>query len=307
MKKNVKNDKVIRAMAIGISAMLATSSPMTAMAAEGTPDTDGDDNISVVTPEEGVADAAQAAAESASDAVDTAKDSATIVKNDVKNSVEAGEAGKDSEGKDLAQAVIDAAAENGAPLAGATTAIVNTDTQLGVAEANDELSDAELSKAENASKDASDTAEELKDDMQKAEQKVDEQLEQIENAATVADADAAYAKLQETAQTAQADFDAKLEEYNTAKAAYDKAAAKVKEYEDAYNTAIANADANAAEAKATLETAKANGLNMYHYLWYLLERLPGTDLSDEALERYLPWNPEVKADLEEWAKKLLED
>ena len=261
MKKNVKNDKVIRAMAIGISAMLATSSPMTAMAAEGTPDTDGDDNISVVTPEEGVADAAQAAVKSASDAVDTAKKSATTVKNDVKDSVEAG---TDSEEKDLAQAVIDAAAdventeaENGAPLAGATTAIVNTDTQLGVAEANDELSDAELSKAENASKDASDTAEELKDDMQKAEQKVDEQLEQIENAATVADADAAYAKLQETAQTAQADFDAKLEEYNTAKAAYDKAAAKVKEYEDAYNTAIANADANAAEAKATLETAKA--------------------------------------------------
>ena len=265
MKKNVKNDKVIRAMAIGISAMLATSSPMTAMAAEGTPDTDGDDNISVVTPEEGVADAAQTAAKSASDEVNTAKDSATTVKDDVKDSVEAGEAGTDSEEKDLAQAVIEAAAdventevENGAPLAGATTAIVNTDTQLGVAEANDELSDAELSKAENASKDASDTAEELKDDMQKAEQKVDEQLDQIENAATVADADAAYTKLQETAQTAQADFDAKLEEYNTAKAAYDKAADKVKEYEDAYNTAIANADANAAEAEATLETAKAN-------------------------------------------------
>lgn len=265
MRKNVKNDKVIRAMAIGISAMLATSSPMTAMAAEGTPDTDGDDNTSVVTPEEGVADAAQAAAESASDAVDTAEISAGAVKGDVESNVEAGEAGKDSEGHDLAQAVIDAAddventeAENGAPLAGAATAIDYTDTQLGVAEANDELSDAELSKAENASKDASDTAAELKDDMQKAEQKVDEQLDQIENAATVADADAAYAKLQETAQTAQADFDAKLEEYNTAKAAYDKAAAKVKEYEDAYNTAIANADASAAEAEAALETAKAN-------------------------------------------------
>ena len=46
---------------------------------------------------------------------------------------------------------------------------------------------------------------------------------------------------------------------------------------------------------------------MYHYLWYLLEKLPGTDLSDEAFGKYLPWNPEVKADLEEWAKKLLED
>ena len=33
---------------------------------------------------------------------------------------------------------------------------------------------------------------------------------------------------------------------------------------------------------------------MYHYLWYLLEKLPGTDLSDEAFGKYLPWNPEVK-------------
>ena len=61
-------------------------------------------------------------------------------------------------------------------------------------------------------------------------------------------------------------------------------------------------------AKNTLvETAKANGLNMYHYLWYLLEELPQTDLSEEAFEKYLPWNPEVKTALEEKAQKLLED
>ena len=56
-----------------------------------------------------------------------------------------------------------------------------------------------------------------------------------------------------------------------------------------------------------VETAKANGLNMYHYLWYLLEELPQTDLSEEAFEKYLPWNPEVKTALEEKAQKLLED
>ena len=46
---------------------------------------------------------------------------------------------------------------------------------------------------------------------------------------------------------------------------------------------------------------------MYHYLWYLLERLPGTDLSDEAFEKYLPWNPEVKADLEETIRLDMEN
>ena len=56
-----------------------------------------------------------------------------------------------------------------------------------------------------------------------------------------------------------------------------------------------------------VETAKANGLNMYHYLWYLLEELPRTDLSEEAFEKYLPWNPDVKTALEEKVQKLLED
>jgi len=43
-----------------------------------------------------------------------------------------------------------------------------------------------------------------------------------------------------------------------------------------------------------------NGLNMYHYLWYLLEELPETDLSEKSFANYLPWNQEVKQDLEEW-------
>lgn len=68
----------------------------------------------------------------------------------------------------------------------------------------------------------------------------------------------------------------------------------------------AGADASAVIYSLT-ETAKANGLNIYHYLWYLLEELPKTDLTEESFERYLPWNPEVKADLEEKAKSLLKE
>ena len=73
-----------------------------------------------------------------------------------------------------------------------------------------------------------------------------------------------------------------------------------------FSDTVAGADASAT-IYSLVETAKANGLNMYHYLWYLLEKLLGTDLSDEVFEKYLPWNPDVKADIEEWAKKLLED
>ena len=73
-----------------------------------------------------------------------------------------------------------------------------------------------------------------------------------------------------------------------------------------FSDTTAGADASAV-IYSLVETAKANGLNMYHYLWYLLEELPQTDLSEEAFEKYLPWNPELKTALEEKAQKLLED
>ncbi|GFN21956.1 hypothetical protein TAMC210_02720 [Thermanaeromonas sp. C210] len=39
------------------------------------------------------------------------------------------------------------------------------------------------------------------------------------------------------------------------------------------------------------ETAKENGLNSFHYLAYLFERLPNLDPQDkEALDQLLPWS-----------------
>lgn len=73
-----------------------------------------------------------------------------------------------------------------------------------------------------------------------------------------------------------------------------------------FSDTVAGADASAV-IYSLVETAKANGLNMYHYLWYLLEELPKTNLSEESFAKYLPWNQEVKQDLEELAKKLLEN
>lgn len=47
-----------------------------------------------------------------------------------------------------------------------------------------------------------------------------------------------------------------------------------------------------------VETAKANEVNVYHYLTYLLENLPILDGSDEAFERICPWNESVKQEIE---------
>lgn len=266
MRKNSKNEKVIRAMAIGISAMLMASSPLTALAAEGegtTPEGNDDNNI-VVTPEAGIADQAQAAAKEADKAVETAEKSATDVKSEVADQVVAGEA-KDTQGKDLSQAVLDANAKvedktvkGGSSLKDAESAVESADTKLGVAEANDKLSDAELNKAADAAANAGQTAAEAKDAMQAAQNKVNGQIENIKDAASITDANAAYEEVKITVDQAQADFDAKLGEYNTAKTAYEEAAQKVADYEKAYEAAINSADANADAATAELAVAKAN-------------------------------------------------
>ena len=253
-------------MAIGISAMLMASSPLTALAAEGegnSSEGNEDKNITV-TPEAGVCDQAEAAAKDADKAVEGAEKSAADVKSEVADQVVAGEA-KDTQGKDLSQAVLDANAkvedktvEGGSSLKDAESAVENADTALGVAEAKDKLSDAELDKAAEEADKAGQTAEEAKDAMQAAQDKVNGQIENIKDAASITDANAAYEEAKKTADQAQADFDAKLGEYNTAKTAYEEAAQKVAAYEKAYEEAVNSADANAEAAAAALEAAKTN-------------------------------------------------
>ena len=266
MRKNSKNEKVIRAMAIGISAMLMASSPLTALAAEGegnSSEGNEDKNITV-TPEAGVCDQAEAVAKDADKAVEGAEKSAADVKAEVVDKVAAGDV-KDAEGKDLSQDILDANAKvedktvkDGSSLKDAESAVENADTALGVAEANDKLSDAELNKAADAAANAGQTAAEAKDAMQASQDKVNGQIENIKNAASITDANAAYEEVKTTVDQAQADFDAKLGEYNTAKAAYEEAAKKLADYEKAYEDAVNSADANAEAAAAELATAKTN-------------------------------------------------
>ena len=47
-----------------------------------------------------------------------------------------------------------------------------------------------------------------------------------------------------------------------------------------------------------VEMAKANGVNVYHYLTYLLEKMPSDRMSDEELELLAPWNEDVKAEIQ---------
>ena len=46
-----------------------------------------------------------------------------------------------------------------------------------------------------------------------------------------------------------------------------------------------------------IETAKANGVNIYHYLTWLLESGPSSLMSDQELEQFAPWNESVKLEI----------
>ena len=59
---------------------------------------------------------------------------------------------------------------------------------------------------------------------------------------------------------------------------------------------------NGAQASALVysmvEIAKANGVNVYHYLTYLLEKMPSDRMSDEELGLLAPWNENVKTEIQ---------
>lgn len=51
-----------------------------------------------------------------------------------------------------------------------------------------------------------------------------------------------------------------------------------------------------------IETAKANGVNVYHYLTWLFEKGPSSLMSDQELEQFAPWNENVKLEIQKREK-----
>ena len=44
--------------------------------------------------------------------------------------------------------------------------------------------------------------------------------------------------------------------------------------------------------------AKANKVNVYHYLTFLFEHQPNDQMTDEELEQLAPWNEALKAEIQ---------
>ena len=56
-----------------------------------------------------------------------------------------------------------------------------------------------------------------------------------------------------------------------------------------------------------VEMAKVDGVNVYHYLTYLLEKLPYINMTDDELEQLALWNESVIAELVLRAAKIDEN
>lgn len=65
-----------------------------------------------------------------------------------------------------------------------------------------------------------------------------------------------------------------------------------------FSNSTEGADASA-YAYSIVQTAKANGVNVYHYLNFLLDNAPTMLSTDEELENLAPWNDAVKAEIKE--------
>lgn len=53
-----------------------------------------------------------------------------------------------------------------------------------------------------------------------------------------------------------------------------------------------------AMAYTMVEMAKANKVNVYHYLTFLFDHQPNAQMTDEELEQLAPWNEDVKAEIQ---------
>lgn len=247
MKKNtLVNRQIIKAMAVGISTVMATSS-MTAMAAEPdgihVPKRDDDTTANqptVMGETQQVAEDAIKASEELNTAVEEVKEAAEEVKTEEENELnEAIEAVEDIETGE------------------ATEHIKSAEEELDKAEQADADAENALADANSAAGETASIAAGVASIENEANEKIDSQLEEMKNADTVEEAQAAYQDAKNTAERAQVAYDEAKAAYDEKKAAYDQAVVDLATAKSEYEEALKKASGDAEAAKAKLEAAEA--------------------------------------------------
>lgn len=262
------NNKILKAISIGIATMMAMN-PITALAEEVSESTIPEGTDTELEQESESQSAEEKAAETAAQA-EAAINWATVsggdaITNilDTDTGVQDGEVvveGTDGNDIDLSAQAKDAAEEFAADgmdsLADAQIDADAAEQNMLAADAAADAAQGEMTKADTAADTAEDIAEEAEALAEQANQDMQDGMDDITNAETVADAQAAYDAIEQIKNDAQADFDEKKTAFDNAKKDYEDAVKALADLEAAYNNAVDNAEDAADDAAAELQAAK---------------------------------------------------
>lgn len=276
-KKNLGNKAVLKAITVGLAAVMATAQPMMVLAADGPDDnTPSTGSTELKDVKDGVADEAQKKAGEASSAIGVNN---PTVKTDDTAASKACDDAADTILADFnageAKAASTAVAPSNENLVKEKAQDLANDTTLESAAGYVEDAKKELIKAENAVVDsnnaaadvvdnavaAANVAEAAESEVDEAIQKADELIKDINNAPNEAAARQAYAGVQKLVTDTTNDLALKKQAYETYSSQYATAKSELLAAESRYDAAIGDdksgATFDAAQAKASLESTKA--------------------------------------------------
>lgn len=266
IRNNIGNQAVIKAITIGISAVLATAQPISVLAVEtGEGQPEEQETYSDI--EKGIADGAQEAVDAVNEAIEssdsTVNDATDAIEDIAKEQVtvfEEGEAGKNAGGEDNATKVkeaIDTVAEDNT-LTDVQEKMDNINNDLIIIE-NVDLEETKLAEdTVEQVNEAVKVAEDVVEYMDAATTTADELQDAIVNAKSVKMAKEAYEELTKLAEEAADEVAKASQNFADIEAKYDAAKEKLLAAAKTYNAVVSNASADASAAKEALEEAEKN-------------------------------------------------
>lgn len=259
-KNNLTNTKLISAMLVGISAMMAMSNPLTVYAEEN-PDGTNDQNTAEnnTNNESGVTSEAEQQAETTSEAIDTAEEKFEEIAETPVATEEAGTISEEAVNTvNLeAEAIVSEEGQN-QNLVNASEEIDKAETKLEAADEANRAADEEAKEAVDSLGAATRISENAAETVADAKKDADDLADKIANAGSKAEADKAYDELSKLVDYTNEDINTKKELYESLKGQYQVAVEKLQEKEADYQAALIEAGTNAEEAKKELEKAQAS-------------------------------------------------
>ena len=259
-KNNLTNTKLISAMLVGISAMMAMSNPLTVYAEENSDSTNDQNTAESNTNEEsGVTSEAKEQAEVTSDAIDTAEERFEEIAEAPVSTQEAGKLSEDAvETVNLeAEEIISEDGKN-QNLENAAEDITNAETNLVVAGEADKAADEEAKEAIDSLGAATRISENAADTVADAKVEANELADKVANAGNKVEADKAYDELTKLVEYTNEDISTKKELYESLKGQYQTAVENLQKKEAEYQAALVDAGTNTDEARKELEKAQAS-------------------------------------------------